>query len=49
MPYYAITAPESAKAIFETWDECQRAKMGVKGVNYRKVETREEAELIATW
>lgn len=44
MPYYVITAPELTQGIFETWDECQIAKNGVKGVKYQKVETREEAE-----
>ena len=44
MSYYVITAPESAQGIFETWDECQVAQKGVKGVKHQKVETREEAE-----
>jgi hypothetical protein len=36
MPCYVITAPESAQGIFETWDECQAAKKGVKGVKHHR-------------
>ena len=44
MPVYVVLAPESARAIYATWPECQAAIRGVRGVTHQKVATREDAE-----
>lgn len=46
MPYYVITAPDSMRGIYETWDECKSKVDGVKGAKYQKVHDLEEAKAL---
>ncbi|MEX0756082.1 MAG: ribonuclease H family protein [Actinomycetota bacterium] len=43
---YVVTAPPSARGIYETWPECQAAVNGVKGARFMGVTSREKAESI---
>lgn len=43
---YVVTAPLSARAIYETWPECQAAVTGLKGAKFMGVTSRQKAELI---
>lgn len=46
MPLYVVTQPESAKAIYDTWDACKAAVDGVKGARHQKVHDMEEAKAL---
>jgi ribonuclease HI len=41
---YVVTAPESIRGIYETWDACRAAVSGVRGARYQAVASREVAE-----
>jgi ribonuclease HI len=43
---YVVTAPESIRGIYETWDACRAAVAGVRGARYQGVESRARAEAI---
>jgi len=43
---YVVTAPPSARNIYETWPECQAAVKGVKGARFMGVDSRHKAESI---
>jgi ribonuclease HI len=41
---YVVTAPESIRGIYETWEACRAAVSGVRGVRYQGVASRAVAE-----
>lgn len=43
---YVVTAPPSARGIYETWPECQAAVKGVTGAKFMGVGSRQKAESI---
>jgi ribonuclease H-related protein len=44
MRVYVVTAPESVRGIYDTWDACRAAVSGVRGARYQAVSSRESAE-----
>ncbi len=46
MKLYVVTAPETRRGIYDTWDACKAAVHGVAGARYQSVASREEAEAI---
>jgi hypothetical protein len=44
MKVYVVTAPASARGIYDTWAACKAAVAGVAGARYQAVESRERAE-----
>jgi Caulimovirus viroplasmin len=43
---YVVTAPESIRGIYETWDACRAAVSGVRGARYQAVSSRAQAEAL---
>lgn len=46
MKFYVVTAPESIKGFYETWETCQAAVSGVPGARFQAVRSREDAEAL---
>ena len=44
MKVYVVTAPESARGIYETWAECKAKVHGVPGARFQSVGSRAKAE-----
>ena len=46
MSFYVVTAPGSARGVYETWDECRPKVNGVSGARFQSVDSREKAEAL---
>ena len=46
MKVYVVTAPESARKIFDTWAECEKVVKGVPGARFQAVANRKTAEVM---
>ena len=46
MKVYVITAPESVRGIYQTWNECKAKVAGKKGARYQSVDSLEKAEAL---
>jgi ribonuclease H-related protein len=44
--FYVVTAPDSARGIYETWVECKAQVDGVQGARYQRVDNRKKAEAL---
>jgi viroplasmin and RNaseH domain-containing protein len=44
--FYVVTAPESARGIYEIWAECRAKVNGVSGARFQSVDSREKAEAL---
>jgi ribonuclease HI len=41
---YVVTAPDSIRGVYETWEACRAAVAGVRGARYQAVPSRDVAE-----
>jgi hypothetical protein len=46
MRIYVVTAPESARGVYETWAACKAKVYRVPGARFQSVDSREEAEAL---
>lgn len=46
MKLYVVTAPESIRGLYETWEACRAAVSGVPGAKFQAVRSRADAEAL---